>query len=46
MNFDKDFEIIAKKGVPVPEGLDYPLGRGYYGMAFLVKEKNGPRNNK
>ena len=46
MDFDRDFKIIAKKEVSVNEGLDFPLGRGHFGMAFLVKEKNGPWNNR
>ena len=46
MDFDAEFKIIAKRELPVNEGLDYPLGRGHFGKAFLVKEKNGPRNNR
>ena len=46
MDFDEDFKIIAKMELPVTKGLNYPLGRGHFGKAFLVKEKNGPRNNR
>ena len=46
MDFDGEFKIIARKELPVSEGLDYPLGRGNFGKAFLVREKNGPRNNR
>ena len=46
MNFDGEFKIIAKKELSVIEGLDYPLGRGNFGKAFLVTEKNGPWNNR
>ena len=46
MDFDEEFKIIAKMELSVTKGLDYPLGRGHFGKAFLVKEKNGPRNNR
>ena len=46
MDFNREFKIIAKMELSVVEGLDYPLGRGHFGKAFLVKEKNGPRNNR
>ena len=46
MNFEEDFKIIAKKIVPVSEGLEFPLGRGNFAKAYLVKEKNGPWNNR
>ena len=41
MDFERDFKIIAKKLVSVQEGLDYALGSGNFGKAYLVKEKNG-----
>ena len=46
MNFEEDFKIIATKIVPVSEGLEFPLGRGNFAKAYLVKEKKGPRNNR
>ena len=46
MDFEEDFKIIAKKIVSVSEGLDFPLGRGNFAKAYLVKEKKGPRNNR
>ena len=46
MDFDEEFKIIAKKELPVIEGLNYPLGRGHFGKVFLVKKKNGPWNNR
>ena len=46
MDFERDFKIIAKKLVSVPEGLDYALGSGNFGKAYLVNEKNGPRKNR
>ena len=46
MDFDEEFKIIAKVELSVTKGLDYPLGRGHFGKAFLVREKNGPRNNR
>ena len=46
MDFNREFKIIAKMELSVVEGLDYPLGRGHFGKAFLVKEKNGPWNNR
>ena len=45
MNFEEDFKIIGKP-VPVSEGLDFYLGRGNFGKAYLVKEKKGPWNNR
>ena len=46
MDFERDFKIIAKKLVSVPEGLDYALGSGNFGKAYLVNEKNGPWKNR
>ena len=46
MNFEEDYQIIAKKIVPVSEGLDYEIGGGHFGKAYLVKEKSGPWNNR
>ena len=46
MDFNRDFKIIAKQEVSVTEGLDFPIGNGRFGMAFLVKEKNGPWNSR
>ena len=28
------------------EGLDYEIGGGHFGKAYLVKEKSGPWNNR
>ena len=46
MNFERDFKIVAKQLVSVPEGLDYALGSGNFGKAYLVEEKNGPWKNR
>ena len=46
MSFEEDFKIVARKTVPVLEGLDFYLGRGNYGKAYLVNEKKGPWNNR
>ena len=46
MDFERDFKIVAKQLVPVPEGLDYALGSGNFGKAYLVNEKNGPSKNR
>ena len=46
MDFHGEFKIIAKKELSITEGLDYPLGRGHFGKAFLVTEKNGLWNNR
>ena len=46
MDFDEEFKIIVKKELPVNKGLDYPLGGGNFGKAFLVTEKNGPWKNR
>ena len=46
MDFERDFKIIAKKLVSVPDGIDYALGSGNFGKAYLVKEKNGPWKNR
>ena len=46
MKFEEDFQIVATKAVPVSEGLNFYLGRGNFGRAYLVKEKKGPWNNR
>ena len=46
MSFEEDFKIVAKKTVPVLEGLDFYLGKGNFGKAYLVKENKGPWNNR
>ena len=46
MDFDAEFKIIAKKELSVTEGLNYPMGKGNFGKAFLVTEKNGPWKNR
>ena len=46
MSFEENFQIVARKTVPVKDGLDFYLGRGNFGRAYLVKEKKGPWNNR
>ena len=47
MSFEENFKIVASKIVPVDrEGLDYYIGRGNFGQAYLVKEKKDRWNKK
>ena len=46
MDFENNFTVIAEKEVPVSERLDYALGSGRFGKAYLVTEKDGPWKNR